>query len=78
MGAAPIYDTAPRYLAPGGRLVMVGLPPSGQMAAYAPDIVASLGQSLIGTKMGDTVLSRDIPWLVDLFLQGRMKLDELI
>ncbi|MEO0388788.1 MAG: alcohol dehydrogenase catalytic domain-containing protein [Pseudomonadota bacterium] len=78
VGAAPIYDTAPRYLAPGGRLVMVGLPPSGQMASYAPDIVASLGQSLIGTKMGDTVLSRDIPWLVDLYLQGRLKLDELI
>ncbi|MCG6883026.1 MAG: Zn-dependent alcohol dehydrogenase [Silicimonas sp.] len=78
VGAASIYDTAPRYLAPGGRLVMVGLPPSGSTASYAPDILASLGQSLIGTKMGDTVLSRDIPWLADLYLQGRLKLDELI
>ncbi len=78
VGAAPVYDTAPRYLAPGGRLVMVGLPPSGQVSTYAPDIIASLGQSLIGTKMGDTVLSRDIPWLADLYLQGRLKLDELI
>lgn len=78
VGAAAIYDTAPRYLAPGGRLVMVGMPPSGDVSTYAPDILASLGQSLIGTKMGDTVLSRDIPWLADLYLQGRLKLDELI
>jgi len=78
VGAAPIYDTAPRYLAPGGRLVMVGLPPSGETATYAPDIIASLGQRLIGTKMGDTVLSRDIPWLADLYLQGRLELDSLI
>ena len=57
---------------------MVGMPPSGQNATYAPDILASLGQSLVGTKMGDTVLARDIPWLADLYLQGRLQLDELI
>ncbi|MEO1537189.1 MAG: Zn-dependent alcohol dehydrogenase [Pseudomonadota bacterium] len=78
VGATAIYDNAPRYLAPGGRLVMVGLPPSGHEAKYAPDIIASLGQSLIGTKMGDTVLTRDIPWLTDLYLQGRLELDALI
>lgn len=78
VGAAAIYDTAPRYLAPGGRMVMVGMPPSGQMSSYSPDIIASLGQSLIGTKMGDTVLSRDIPWLSEMYLQGRLMLDELI
>ncbi len=78
VGASAIYNSAPRYLAPGGRLVMVGMPPSGDVSTYAPDILASLGQSLIGTKMGDTVLSRDIPWLAELYLQGRLKLDELI
>ncbi len=78
VGAAPIYDTAPRYLAPGGQVVMVGMPASGSRSSYAPDILASLGQKLVGTKMGDTVLARDIPWLTDLYLQGRLKLDELI
>jgi len=78
VGAAPIYDTAPRYLAPGGQVVMVGMPPSGATSTYSPDILASLGQKLVGTKMGDTVLARDIPWLTDLYLQGRLKLDELI
>ncbi len=28
--------------------------------------------------MGDVVISRDIPWMVDLYRQGRLKLDELV
>jgi len=28
--------------------------------------------------MGSTVLKRDIPYLIDLYRQGRLKLDELI
>ena len=28
--------------------------------------------------MGDAVIARDIPWMVDLYGQGRLKLDELI
>ena len=57
---------------------MVGMPASGAMAQYEADTVASLGQGFIGSKMGDTVLARDIPWLSDLYLQGRLQLDELI
>lgn len=33
---------------------------------------------MIGSKMGDVVLSRDIPWMVDLHQQGWLKLDELV
>ena len=28
--------------------------------------------------MGNVVIKRDIPWMVDLYQQGRLKLDELI
>ena len=28
--------------------------------------------------MGDVVIRRDIPWLADLYTQGRLKLDELV
>lgn len=78
VGATKAFDTAPDYLAPGGRAVLVGIPPSGELATYTPANVSSAGQSLIGTKMGDTVLARDIPWLCELYQQGRLKLDELI
>lgn len=78
VGVTGVYDIAPRFLAPAGRLVMVGMPGNDRIAGYAPDMIASYGQRLIGTKMGDTVLSRDIPWMADLYLQGRLMLDELI
>lgn len=78
VGAAPVYSTAPRYLAPGGQVVMVGMPHSGAKSEYEPVVLAALGQGMIGTKMGDVVLERDIPWLVDLYQQGRLKLDELV
>mgnify|MGYP005989452573 CR=1 FL=1 len=78
VGAIPAYDTAPRYLAGGGRVVMVGMPHSGAKSSYEPVIFAATSQGLVGSKMGDAVIQRDIPWMADLYLQGRLKLDELI
>ena len=57
---------------------MVGMPHSGAMAEYEPMVQSFMGQSLTGSKMGDTVIQRDIPWMVDLYEQNRLKLDELI
>ncbi|RFP88736.1 zinc-binding dehydrogenase [Rhodobacteraceae bacterium 63075] len=78
VGVPQAYDDAPRYLGYGGKVVMVGMPPSGKPSSYEPVNFAAVGQSLIGSKMGDTVIQRDIPWMVDLYRQGRLKLDELI
>ena len=78
VGAIPAYDSAPRYLAPGGKVIMVGMPHSGDISSYEPVVLAALGQGMVGSKMGDVVISRDIPWMVDLYDQGRLKLDELV
>lgn len=78
VGAIPAYETAPRYLGRGGRAVMIGMPHSGDRASYEPVVMAALGQGLIGSKMGDVVIQRDIPWMIDLYRQGRLKLDALI
>lgn len=78
VGAIPAYEDAPRYLAPGGKVIMVGMPHSGAKASYEPVIMAAIGQGMQGSKMGDVVIKRDIPWMVDLYKQGRLKLDELI
>lgn len=78
VGAIPAFEAAPRYLAPGGKVYLVGMPASGALAAYEPVILAAAGQGMVGSKMGDVVISRDIPWMVDLYRQGRLKLDELI
>jgi Zn-dependent alcohol dehydrogenase len=57
---------------------MVGMPHSGQTASYEPVILAALGQGMQGSLMGDCVPLRDIAWMVDLYRQGRLKLDELV
>jgi S-(hydroxymethyl)mycothiol dehydrogenase len=78
VGAIPAYNNAPRYLGWGGRMVMIGMPHSGAMAQYEPVILAYMAQGMTGSKMGDVVIRRDIPWLADLYAQGRLKLDELV
>lgn len=78
VGAIPAYEQAPRYLARGGKAIMIGMPHSGAKASYEPVMLAAVGQGLIGSKMGDVVIQRDIPWMIDLYQQGRLKLDELI
>ena len=78
VGAIPAYDQAPQYLANGGKVIMVGMPHSGAMSSYEPVMLAATGQGMVGSKMGDVVIARDIPWMVDLYEQGRLKLDELI
>ena len=78
VGAIPAYDQAPRYLGYGGKVVMVGMPHSGATSTYEPVILAAVGQGMVGSKMGDVVIQRDIPWMVDLYQQERLKLDELI
>lgn len=78
VGAVPVYNQAPNYLAAGGKIVMVGMPHIGDAATYDPGSMASVGQGMVGSKMGDAVIARDIPWMVDLYQQGRLKLDELV
>jgi S-(hydroxymethyl)mycothiol dehydrogenase len=78
VGAIPAYEVAQRLIGWGGTVYALGMPHSGETARYEPVIMAFTGQGMRGTKMGDVVLSRDIPWMVDLYGQGRLKLDELI
>lgn len=78
VGAARAYDEAPRYIAGGGKVIMVGMPATGAESTYEAANFAAAGQSMVGSKMGDVVIRRDIPWMVDLYQQGRLKLDELI
>ena len=78
VGAADAYRQAPRFLAPRGQLIAVGMPPADVWTEWSPGDFSYLGQSIQGSCLGDTVLSRDIPYLVDLYRQGSLKLDELV
>ncbi len=78
VGSTAACETAMRYLCQGGKLVIVGMPADGETMQFEPVIVAGLSQSILGSCMGDTVLGRDIPMLLELYRQQRLKLDELV
>jgi Zn-dependent alcohol dehydrogenase len=77
-GAKSAIEQSLALLARGGTAVIVGMPASGVLAEYDPGTFAALGQRIIGSKMGSTTVSKDVPELVKLYQAGLLKLDELI
>jgi len=61
-----------------GATVLVGMPPSGVAATIDPGWLAADGQKILGSKMGSARPMTDVPKIVALYLDGRLKLDELI
>jgi len=78
VGAKPAIDGASQYITKNGAIVIVGMPPSGVMGEYDPGLLAGWSQRIYGSKMGSAQVSRDIPYLVTLYQEGRLKLDELV
>ncbi len=78
VGAPAAIGSAAEALAAGGAVVVVGLPPSGTVVGYDPTTLAAMNQRILGSRMGETVLARDIPWLIDHWRAGRLKLAELV
>lgn len=78
VGSAKAYEQAVNYIGKGGNIVLVGMPHTGQTSSYEITNLAAWSQGMVGSKMGNVVIKRDIPWMVDLYQQKRLKLDELI
>ncbi len=78
VGAKAAFDRAFDYVTKNGAVVIVGMPPSGVMAEYDPGTLAAWNQKILGSKMGEAHITRDIPELVAHYRAGRLKLDELV
>ena len=78
VGARAAIIQGMQILSRAGTLVIVGMPASEILLECDPGELASKGQSLVGSKMGSSSVSRDIPLLVNLYQEGVLKLDELI
>ena len=78
VGSTRAIEQGMELLRKGGSLVAVGMTPIGAKAQIEAVDLAGNSVRIIGSKMGDTRLSVDIPRLVELYRQGRLKLDELI
>lgn len=78
VGAKPAIEQGLTLIRRGGNLVIVGMPASGVLTEFDPGWLASDGQRILGSKMGSARLAIDVPNLVRLYQQGRLKLTELI
>ncbi len=77
-GSGRAIDLGLSIMRRGGTIVMVGMPPTGVMTSIEMGNVANDSARILGSKMGETTLSVDVPKLIQLYQQGRLKLDELI
>ena len=78
VGNARAMEEAMDMIRPGGTAVIVGMPAVGEMSAFETQAIAGNSQRILGSKMGSTRLQVDVPRLIDLYRDGRLKLDELI
>ena len=65
-------------LKPGRTAYLVGLPAAGANIELPGTPMVLQGRGLQGLFMGSNNFKRDIPLLANLYLQGRLKLDELV
>lgn len=67
-----------KLVRPGGSLVLVGLPSPTATVPFQVRSFVNSGSRILGSPMGSTRLREDVPWLIELYRAGRLKLDELI
>ena len=78
IGKIETTEQAIGALGQGGAAVIVGLPPTGMSARFDPLALAEANQRILGSNYGSVDPQRDIPLLVDLFMDGELDLDGLI
>ena len=62
----------------GGAAVIVGLPPAGARASFEPLALAEADQRILGSNYGSVRPAIDIPVMVDQYMAGDLKLDEMV
>ena len=77
-GAASAVDQGLHCLRRGGTLVCVGMPADGRPAQFDAGALAHDGKRILGSKLGSARPAVDIPRIAALYLEGRLRLDELV
>ena len=78
VGSVKAIEQGLELMRRGGTLVIVGMPASGDHISVEAANFAGNSQKILGSKMGSTRLRVDIPKLVTLYGQNRLKLAELV
>ena len=77
IGLKPTTEQAFAMLRPGGTTVVVGMIPLG-ISVEIPGVDFMYEKKLVGSLMGSNNFRTDMPRYADMYLQGRLKLDELV
>ena len=78
VGSDAAIQQALRLVRQGGTVTLVGMPPESVKSGIGVRFFAFNGVRMLGSFMGSTRLQIDVPRLVDLYLQDKLLLDELI
>ncbi len=62
----------------GGTALAIGIPPRGSEVAVDVNALAYVDRTLMGCRYGSARPQHDVPLLVELYLEGRLMLDELV
>lgn len=77
-GSIRALATAVDLTGPGGTTVTVGLPAPQARLEISPTALVAEGRALVGSYLGSTVPSRDIPRFVEMWRAGRLPVERLI
>ena len=78
IGLKTTAEQAFAMLRRGGTATLIGMIPEGQSVEFPGSDLVFEGKVVQGSNMGSNRFRLDIPRYVDLYLSGRLKLDELI
>ncbi|MBI2964366.1 MAG: Zn-dependent alcohol dehydrogenase [Deltaproteobacteria bacterium] len=78
IGVPAVIQQAFATLKRGGKAVIVGVPRMGEEVGFQGWSFPLEGKSIIGSLYGSASVHRDMPRLLELYQQKRLKLDELI
>jgi Zn-dependent alcohol dehydrogenase len=78
IGAPPVILQAFNSLKRGGKVVVVGVPAFGSELSLPGFAIPLEEKSVIGSLYGSANMRRDMPKLIELYMRGRLKLDELV
>jgi Zn-dependent alcohol dehydrogenase len=78
VGRADVIEQSLGCVRRGGTLVVVGMPPAGEAFRVEAVDLAHNDVRILGSKMGSAQFATAVPFLVDLYEQGRLELDELV
>jgi alcohol dehydrogenase len=78
VGRAAAFETAVSLTAPGGRTVTVGLPAPDDLASVSVLGLVAEGRRMIGSYLGSSIPSRDIPRFVEMWRAGRLPIERLM